>query len=433
MDHDTTPSQAGASVRRSPDKVRVRIKSPWTAVPNVLLQDQRISRDARLLGCLMFLHAGNKEKAFPSQEMLAAEMSHGVIEVTKDEATGKNREVETLRCVSIRSVQRWLTELKKAGWLDWRQTTRNNQYTVLEPEETLPLSAVSFINSDSQSLNDDLTGATAVSPSVAPSHDPAAAIILTGATAVSSSTTTQGSPQATQGSPQATQGSPSPIYRDLLVIDSSSSDAQSPQHTGDGGDGAASHQRNGRTKTAATAHTATSSWLGERGVNAAKEFCDLPLGEVQQVYRDIKQRQPDASPGTITNALRAYVARRAIEEAQKAQDAQEVARAIGDVPPLAAPEPVPPAPAFVRPIETDSAALWSLALDDLRIQMPRTTFETTFRPVTLALNGDVATLAVPTQQAKERLEAHSGAVRAALSEATGNAMQVRIVIAAKGR
>ena len=424
MDHDTTPLQAHASTRRSPDKVRVRIKSPWTAVPNVLLQDQRISRDARLLGCLMFLHAGNKEKAFPSQEMLAAEMSHWVIEVIKDDVTGEKREVETLREITIRSVQRWLTELKKAGWLDWRQTTRNNQYTLLEPEETLPLSAVSFINSDSQSLNDDLTGATAVSPSVAPSHDPAAAIILTGATAVSSSTTTQ-------GSPQATQGSPSPIYRDLLVIDSSSSDAQSPQHTGDGGDGAASHQRNGRTKTAATAHTATSSWLGERGVNAAKEFCDLPLGEVQQVYRDIKQRQPDASPGTITNALRAYVARRAIEEAQKAQDAQEVARAIGDVPPLAAPEPVPPASG---PAPTDPTALWSLVLNNLRVQVPRTTFDATLRPTTLVgLTGDVATVAVPSRQAKEHIDAYTGAIRAALSEATGNAMQVRVVIAAKGR
>ena len=431
MDHDTTPLQAHASTRRSPDKVRVRIKSPWTAVPNVLLQDQRISRDARLLGCLMFLHAGNKEKAFPSQEMLAAEMSHWVIEVIKDDVTGEKREVETLREITIRSIQRWLTELKKAGWLDWRQTTRNNQYTLLEPEETLPLSVVSIEHSDSSNLNGNLMGATAVSSSFTASHDPAAAIILTGATAVSSSTTTQGSPPTTQGSPQATQGSPSPIYRDLLVLDSSSSDAPSTQYTDGDGDAFVLQRRNGRAKTPDTQHTETSAWLGERGINAAKEFRHLPLGEIQRVYGDIKQRQPDATPGTITNALRAYAARRAIEVAQKAQDAQEVARAIGDVPPLAAPDAVPLA---LGPAPTDPTALWSLVLDDLRVQVPRTTFDATLRPATLVgLTGDVATVAVPSRQAKEQIEDYTGAIRAALSEAAGRTVQVRVVIAAKGR
>ena len=152
------------------------------------------------------------------------------------------------------------------------------------------------------------------------------------------------------------------------------------------------------------------------------------------MYGDIKQRQPDATPGTITNALRAYAARCAIEVAQKAQDAQDaqkVARAIGDVPPLAAPDAVPLA---LGPAPTDPTALWSLVLDDLRVQVPRTTFDATLRPATLVgLTGDVATVAVPSRQAKEHIEDYTGAIRAALSEAAGRTVQVRVVIAAKGR
>jgi hypothetical protein len=53
MSDDTTAS--GRMRNRAPDSARINIKGKWTAIPNRMLADQRLSRDARLLGCLLFL------------------------------------------------------------------------------------------------------------------------------------------------------------------------------------------------------------------------------------------------------------------------------------------------------------------------------------------------------------------------------------------
>ena len=115
---------------------KITIKGAWTAIPNKLLKDDRLSRDARLLGCMLYMHAGNRGVAFPSQDVLAEELQ-----------------------TSVRSVQRWLTELRNAGWIAWRQTLRNNEYTLLDTTEVASTTtAVSHGNTTAVS-----SGATAVS------------------------------------------------------------------------------------------------------------------------------------------------------------------------------------------------------------------------------------------------------------------------------
>src|SRR5688572_26501069 len=146
-----------ASKRRTRDRssIKVKIVGAWTASPNRLLKDTRLSRDARLLGALMFLHAANRGTAFPSQQDLAEELSHTAEVVEQDPETGEKTVRYEYRHVSVRSVQRWLTELKRCGWLEWRQTLKNNAYTLLDPSERG--------NAPDSSDNDALTGATAVS------------------------------------------------------------------------------------------------------------------------------------------------------------------------------------------------------------------------------------------------------------------------------
>src|SRR5690242_9840761 len=168
--------------RRSRDRssIKIKIAGAWTASPNRLLKDTRLSRDARLLGALMFLHAANSGTAFPSQQELADELSHTAEVVDHDSDTGEKTVRYEYRQVSIRSVQRWLTELKRCGWLEWRQTLKNNAYALLDPNEPQH----SHDAADSVD-NEALTGATAVSPRAtegSPSH---ATEGSAGATAVS--------------------------------------------------------------------------------------------------------------------------------------------------------------------------------------------------------------------------------------------------------
>ena len=138
--NDTTRSRkreegaAGARNARTPDRVKIKITGSWTAIPNRLLADRQLSRDARLLGALIFMHAANGGRAFPSQQLLAEELSAPVTVTETDQQTGEKRSHEVERPVAIRSVQRWLTELQSAGWLEWRQTMRYNEYTLLDPQ-----------------------------------------------------------------------------------------------------------------------------------------------------------------------------------------------------------------------------------------------------------------------------------------------------------
>ena len=196
--------QETAAKRRTRDRssIKIKIAGAWTASPNRLLKDTRLSRDARLLGALMFLHAANRGTAFPSQQELAEELSHTAEVIEQDPATGAKTARYEYRQVSVRSVQRWLTELKRCGWLEWRQTLKNNAYTLLDPSERDD-------NPDS-SDNDALTGATAVSP---------------GATEGSRSDTTEGSDQATAASCHLIPLSSSTfIHEDSWDEDSSSSE-----------------------------------------------------------------------------------------------------------------------------------------------------------------------------------------------------------------
>lgn len=198
---DTHPTRA--SHRRRPDQVKVRIAGAWTASPNRLLQDRRISRDARLLGALMFMHAGNSGVAFPSQEVLAEELSH-IAEVVERDEHGCERVTLVERQISIRSVQRWLSELKRAGWLRWRQTMRCNEYTLLDPHEPSDLPDEGGANSGPATPPPTTGGA--------------------GATPLSPNTTQGSSSNTTQGSPTTTPVSPSTLLEsDSLDSDSSSS------------------------------------------------------------------------------------------------------------------------------------------------------------------------------------------------------------------
>ena len=94
---------------------------------------------------------------------------------------------------------------------------------------------------------------------------------------------------------------------------------------------------------------------------------------------------------------------------------------------------VPALDYVVQPASTNLAVVWADTMDNLRIQVPRTAFDLTFRPVSLkAITGNIATIAAPSRQAKERLEVYGGALRVALSESVGRAMQIRVVIAPGG-
>ena len=67
MSTSSDRTEAGTARRRSRDRssIKIKIAGAWTASPNRLLKDTRLSRDARLLGALMFLHAANSGTAFP--------------------------------------------------------------------------------------------------------------------------------------------------------------------------------------------------------------------------------------------------------------------------------------------------------------------------------------------------------------------------------
>ena len=116
MNYTTKPAQ-----RKPPhnDTRRIALNEPWTAVPNRLLQDARLSRSARLLYCVLLMFAGNSGEAFPSQRRLAQALGRMA-------ANGA-----TARPASLRSVQRWLHELRVAGWLTWRRSSSGgNVYTL---------------------------------------------------------------------------------------------------------------------------------------------------------------------------------------------------------------------------------------------------------------------------------------------------------------
>lgn len=339
MDHDTTRSAR----RRKPDSAKIKIKGRWTAIPNKLLKDKRLSRDARMLGCIMFMHAGNSERAFPSQEELADELSH-VVEITEtDSATGEERITGEERRISVRSVQRWLAELRKAGWLLWRQTLKNNEYLLLDPSEEHPESfdsedGESAVSSPTNAENEFLTRATAVSPTTTQGSWPNATEGSPRATPVSCSNTTEGSPSNTTPgsawviplSPQAT-----PVSHSSLLdsdsntdsnIDSSSPDI-TPTHPPGDDDG--------------DVPTPTQLFLEEANLGVAKELREMPLDMAQRYLAEAKGR--GASLPSIAKGLRALWQR---EQARRHEQA-----------------------AAARPPEWLDAAVWPTLPGELRIAL----------------------------------------------------------------
>jgi len=280
MDHDTTKSAR----RRKPDHAKIQIKGSWTAIPNRMLTDHRLSRDARLLGCLIFMHAANSGKAFPGQEDLAEELSFTAKVVTTDPQTKEKQNSYAERAITIRSVQRWLTELREAGWLQWRQTLKNNEYTLRDPTEraTDENDALSF-----SSLNNRLNGTTAVSSGATEGSHGDATERSSRATQESCSDLILGSAQATQGSAPPTAVSCSTLlHEDSLYIDSSSSDSMPTTHPDDGDD------------------DLVVAFLYAAGVTAAQEFRGLDLTAVQERVAML-QRDPNCRPGAIVKSLRA--------------------------------------------------------------------------------------------------------------------------------
>ena len=92
-----------------------------------------MSSQARHLGALLFMHAANTWEAFPSQEQLAAEMAYPREKTDKESGDQQS----AITKPTLRSIQRWLRELESCGWLSWRQTMRNNHYTLCYPAEQL--------------------------------------------------------------------------------------------------------------------------------------------------------------------------------------------------------------------------------------------------------------------------------------------------------
>ena len=120
--HDAAdaPPAAGDTPRR------VNLGEAWTAVPNRLLTDARLTRGARLLSCLLFMHADKSGQASPSKRRLAR--LAGWRRAPAD--AGDDAEA---RPTTLSSVQRWLLELHAAGWLTWQFTGRTNLYTLTTP------------------------------------------------------------------------------------------------------------------------------------------------------------------------------------------------------------------------------------------------------------------------------------------------------------
>ena len=438
--HDDGPIRP---VDRTPGRARVRIKQPWSAIPNAIMTDTRLSRDARLLGALLYMHAGNTGRAFPSQELLAEEL--GV-------DSGCKQGEPQPKPVSVRSVQRWLRELRHVGWIEWRQTLKHNEYSLLESDETQRV--VSALDEPpSQMDTTAVTESISHTPLPTPDHSIDTADTPAGATALSCHTATPASSRATAvSSPNATRlslsnktqrsASTTPVSRssihvDSLILDPSTTEPISTHQTGDDGDYAVSRLDQQRPTASKQPHTVTSAWLGERGVNAAREFRHESLDRVQQIYRETKQRQPDATPGTITNALRASVASRRFAALHEVCEMTAASSIINSTPFTTVHEhlsaAVPALDYVVQSASTNLAVVWADTMDNLRIQVPRTAFDLTFRPVSLkAITGNIATIAAPSRQAKERLEVYGGALRVALSESVGRAMQIRVVIAPGG-
>ncbi len=96
MTDKESPSSAAPEQSTSTSGDLVQYHAPdFGVIPAELMCDQRVSRNARLLGCLLWSYR-NKDtgEAFPKQETLAGRIG-----------------------VSVRSIQKWMAELREHGWM----------------------------------------------------------------------------------------------------------------------------------------------------------------------------------------------------------------------------------------------------------------------------------------------------------------------------
>jgi hypothetical protein len=73
---------------------------------------------------MLFMYADRHGQAFPSQRRLARLMGCQAPDDADD---------ADARPTTLRSVQRWLDELRAAGWLTWQCIRRTNLYTLTTP------------------------------------------------------------------------------------------------------------------------------------------------------------------------------------------------------------------------------------------------------------------------------------------------------------
>ena len=129
-------------IKEKNGKLQVNIPGRWTAAPDLLINDEIVSRSARLLGCALLRLAKNTGKVNTTQERLRTEMVGPTW--VYDAETGIR--CRSSRTPSLTSIQRWIKELEDAGWLTWRRTLFGTEFTLLHPvmEETDPLHEAEF-------------------------------------------------------------------------------------------------------------------------------------------------------------------------------------------------------------------------------------------------------------------------------------------------
>ena len=83
-----------------------KLKSGFFCSPNFIFYDSRLSREEKLLYCVLRMHSFKERKVFLSEKSLA----------------------DWLDC-SVRSIKRWKKNLKKTGWINWE---RKKKYCIFE-------------------------------------------------------------------------------------------------------------------------------------------------------------------------------------------------------------------------------------------------------------------------------------------------------------
>ena len=91
--------------------MKANLKQGFTQLPNRVLKDTRLSFGARLTYAVLLSYAWDKENCFPGQDRMAEDLG-----------------------TSARSVRTFLRQLKKYGYISWKQQGLNkpNLYSILD-------------------------------------------------------------------------------------------------------------------------------------------------------------------------------------------------------------------------------------------------------------------------------------------------------------